>query len=111
MQQATPVVADDGQADDFADSWRAWQRDFLLPVGVGQRGRDHLAGLSELRRQHNRAVLARRHQVKLIADPLASLDGQRKKLAKLLVVDLPVGVHELQQAGKDLLDAPHVTAR
>ena len=50
----------------------------LLPVGVGQGGRDRLTGLGEPRRKDDGAILAGSHQVKLIADPLAALDGQRQ---------------------------------
>ena len=111
MEQAPTVFADDSQADDFPDPGRARQRDLLLSVGVWQRGRDHLAGVYKSCGQYNRPVLARRHQVQLVTDPLPTFKGQRKKLAELLVVDLPVGVHELQQTGKNLLDASHISAR
>ena len=111
MEETTPVVADHRQADDLADSWRTRQRDFLLSLGVGKRRRDRLAGLGQLAAQHERAVLARGHQVKLIADSLAAFDGQRQKLAKL-VVRRPrrAGYMSFKQAGEHLLDAPHVSA-
>ena len=64
---------------------------------------DQLAG------QHDRAVLASRHQVKLVADPLPPFEGNFEEFAKLLVGDFPVRVHELEQAGQHLLDASHVT--
>src|SRR5438552_10940772 len=109
MEQTAPVVADYGKADDFADLWRTRQRYFLLSMGVGQCRRDDLAGLNQLSRQNDWPVLASRHQVKLVADTLPSFDSNFQKFPKLLVGDIPVRVHELEQAGQNLLDALHVT--
>ena len=49
--------------------------------------------------------------MKLVTDPLAAFEGNFQEFAKLLVVDIPVRVHELEQAGQYFLDASHITPR
>ena len=45
-------------------------------------------------------VLARRHQVKLVADTLPPFERELQEFPKLLVADLAVRVHQLEQAGQ-----------
>ena len=84
------------------------KRDLLLSLGVGQRRRDELSRLSQLAGQHDGPVLAWRHQVKLVADSLPPFEGDFEKFAKLVVRDLAVRVHELEQAGQHFLDASYI---
>src|SRR5208337_2538466 len=60
--------------------------------------------------QYKRPVLTWGHQVKLISHSLATFNGQRKKLAELVVRQLAVGIHEFQKAREDLLDPPDISA-
>jgi hypothetical protein len=93
MEKAPTIVADYCQTGDFTDPWRTRQGNLLLASGVRQSRCDELSGLHQLASQHDRAILARRHQVKLVTDSLPPFEGNFEEFAKLLVRDFPVGVH------------------
>jgi hypothetical protein len=56
----------------------------------------------------DRVIFAGRHQVQLVAHPLAAFDGQQEQLFNCSSVTSPCGVHQLEQAGEGLVDGAHV---